>query len=228
MSGLATNENLKGYMLKDLRILCREYGVNPAGGKEALIERLLEAQDAGEIQVAVGAKADIETNDNVRINNYARAEGQNVGNYMSDRPSSRVTHAPGGASQICFNDGSVPDAPVQHNNNYARAEGQNVGNFLTDRNSSRVIQAPGGGSQINFSDGSDYHASTDGVTGKPGQSHTPSRGSTPSGNVVGAPSGGTTNNYSRAEGQNVGNFITDRNSSRVLAPPGGASQITFG
>ena len=28
--------------------------------------------------------------------------------------------------------------------------------------------------------------------------------------------------------RNVGNFITDRTSSRVLAPPGGGSQITFG
>lgn len=28
--------------------------------------------------------------------------------------------------------------------------------------------------------------------------------------------------------QNVGNFITDRPSSRVLAPPGGSSQIIFG
>ena len=28
------------------------------------------------------------------------------------------------------------------------------------------------------------------------------------------------NNYGRPEGQNVGNFLTDRNSSRVLAPPG--------
>ena len=36
------------------------------------------------------------------------------------------------------------------------------------------------------------------------------------------------NNYSRPEGQNVGNFMTERNSSRVLAPPGGASQISFG
>lgn len=36
------------------------------------------------------------------------------------------------------------------------------------------------------------------------------------------------NNYGRPEGQNVGNFLTDRNSSRVLAPPGGASQISFG
>ena len=41
-------------------------------------------------------------------------------------------------------------------------------------------------------------------------------------------SGVTGNNYSRSEGQNVGNFLTDRPSSRVLAPPGGGSQITFG
>ncbi len=36
------------------------------------------------------------------------------------------------------------------------------------------------------------------------------------------------NNYGRPEGQNVGNFLTDRPSSRVLAAPGGASQIFFG
>lgn len=42
-------------------------------------------------------------------------------------------------------------------------------------------------------------------------------------------SGALSNNYSRPGGQqNVGNFITDRPSSRVLAPPGGKSQITFG
>ena len=31
-----------------------------------------------------------------------------------------------------------------------------------------------------------------------------------------------------AEGQNVGNFLTNRPSSRVLAAPGGISQIVFG
>ena len=36
------------------------------------------------------------------------------------------------------------------------------------------------------------------------------------------------NNYSRPEGQNVGNFLTDRPSSRVLAAPGGGSSIIFG
>jgi hypothetical protein len=41
-------------------------------------------------------------------------------------------------------------------------------------------------------------------------------------------SAATGNNYSRPEGQNVGNFMTERNSSRVLNPPGGRSQISFG
>lgn len=58
---------------------------------------------------------------------------------------------------------------------------------------------------------------------------------------MGAPGGGggagpwglsdgrTGNNYARPGGQqNVGNFLSDRPSSRVLAPPGGKSQITFG
>ena len=36
------------------------------------------------------------------------------------------------------------------------------------------------------------------------------------------------NNYHRPKGQNVGNFLTDRNSSKVLAPPGGASTFSLG
>lgn len=43
-----------------------------------------------------------------------------------------------------------------------------------------------------------------------------------------AEDGSLKNNYVRPEGQNVGNFITDRPSSRVLAPPGGGSNITLG
>lgn len=41
-------------------------------------------------------------------------------------------------------------------------------------------------------------------------------------------SGHVKNNYVRPEGQNVGNFLTGRSSSRVLAPPGGHTNITFG
>ena len=40
------------------------------------------------------------------------------------------------------------------------------------------------------------------------------------GNKASDAKGEHNNNYGRPEGQNVGNFLTDRNSSRVLAPPG--------
>lgn len=43
-----------------------------------------------------------------------------------------------------------------------------------------------------------------------------------------APPSPPSNNYSRPQGQNVGNYMTGRPTSRVLAPPGGASQISFG
>ena len=36
------------------------------------------------------------------------------------------------------------------------------------------------------------------------------------------------NNYSRPDGQNVGNFLGARPSSRVLAAPGGNSTFAFG
>jgi len=111
--------------------------------------------DAGEIIECGEVKAGLSTDDveggNLR-NNYVRPEGQNVGNFISDRPSSRVLAAPGGASSIVFGtEDAAPQAPAQRggrapgslappadghqasSNNYARPDGQNCGNFLTDR-----------------------------------------------------------------------------------------------
>jgi SPIRAL1-like protein len=39
---------------------------------------------------------------------------------------------------------------------------------------------------------------------------------------------GSSNAYACGSNQNVGNGITDRRTTRVLRPPGGASQISFG
>mmetsp|Transcript_3288 Transcript_3288/g.4165 ORF Transcript_3288/g.4165 Transcript_3288/m.4165 type:complete len:132 (+) Transcript_3288:159-554(+) len=41
-------------------------------------------------------------------------------------------------------------------------------------------------------------------------------------------SGVSSNAYANGSNQNAGNFITDRPTTRVHAPPGGRSQITFG
>lgn len=46
--------------------------------------------------------------------------------------------------------------------------------------------------------------------------------------VFGVTSTGTGNNFGRPDGQNVGNFLGARPSSRVLAAPGGSSNFAFG
>eukprot|EP00951_Prasinocladus_malaysianus_P047916 scaffold652485_cov81-Prasinocladus_malaysianus.AAC.1 len=149
-------------MLKDLRVELRNRGLSPAGGLEALRERLIEAMVNGGSAPAPPAAAE-DTSTGVANNNYHRAGGQNTGNFITDRPTSRVLAAPGGASQISFGDYKEPAAapakavakPAVHpdentnanvTNNYSRPEGQNTGNFITDRPSSKVLAPPGGGS----------------------------------------------------------------------------------
>ncbi|KAM0044009.1 putative protein SPIRAL1 [Helianthus debilis subsp. tardiflorus] len=43
-----------------------------------------------------------------KLNNYTRADGQNTGNFITDRPSTKVHAAPGGGSSLgyLFGDGS--------------------------------------------------------------------------------------------------------------------------
>lgn len=133
-------------------------------------------------------------------------------------------------------------------NNYVRPEGQNVGNFLTDRKSSRVTAPPGGQSSVSF-----FGASAPSVVVGKTRSSSPVAQPPPqpaptveekrpvqSGGLSladneyaqqGPPVGvsGKDNNYARpGQRQNVGNYITGRNTSRVLAPPGGGSSFTFG
>jgi len=182
MASVDVDKLLKPILLKDLRIQCRARGLNPGGGKEQLTERVKEHMiatndytlrtETGEVIQVGEVKAGLSTDDveggNLR-NNYSRPEGQNVGNFISDRPSSRVLAAPGGGSSIVFGTedatpqataprsgrapGSLaPPADGHHasSNNYARPDGQNCGNFLTDRKAVKVAAPPGGASQIHF------------------------------------------------------------------------------
>ncbi|KAG2439047.1 hypothetical protein HYH02_006575 [Chlamydomonas schloesseri] len=138
-------------------------------------------------------------------NNYSRPSGQqNVGNFITDRPSSKVLAPPGGQSQIAFGDYNSPaPAPQQLRASPAPAP------YGTNANMPPPQQYQHGPYQMVAC--APYGPGP--VGGRPGDGAT----------------GNSNNNYSRPGGQqNVGNFITDRPSSRVLAPPGGKSQISFG
>lgn len=180
------NDVVKPLLLKDLRVQCRARGISPAGSREALADRL---------------------KDHMLVTGDTALKRENA-NEPHSAAEAQSAHLPTGG------------------NNYHRSEGQNVGNFLTERPSSRVLAPSGGGaSQISFGGDADTtHNYQPKGKGAPPSQHASKLDT--SGEASGADS--HKNNYHRAGGQNVGNFLTDRNSSRVLAPPGGASQVTFG
>ncbi|QDZ21448.1 SAP domain-containing protein [Chloropicon primus] len=97
------NDAVKKMLLKDLRSELRAHGLSPAGGKETLVERLMEHFEKtghelkSEAFKPVAAAADMERRPS---NNYHRPEGQNVGNFLTDRNSSKVLAPPGGASSF--------------------------------------------------------------------------------------------------------------------------------
>ncbi|GFH24881.1 SAP domain-containing protein, partial [Haematococcus lacustris] len=208
-----TDATIKAMTMAELRTECRNRGVSPAGSLVALRERLGEhmvaTQDpsmGGQTTAVTHGSAHGHGNGSVNEamhgnpgsgNNYARPGGQqNVGNFLADRPSSRVLAPPGGNTQISFGDHTLPG--------YGSPAPKAAPSAPT-----QAAPAPYGVSSGNTS-------------------------SRDSGYVAGHSSqdmnvGHMANNYSRPNGQqNVGNYITGRNSSRVLAPPGGKSQITFG
>jgi SPIRAL1-like protein len=180
---------LKNLLEKDLRIQCRARGLTPAGGKDTLRQRVKEHM--------------LETNDFKLVDE----NGQEM--------------------HLASNIAGANSEAVELQNNYVRPDGQNVGNFLTDRPSSRVLAAPGGASQISLGGGLGG-----GVTSSLGSSQgRSSGGESPvyAEKTAGAAAPSHVNNYSRPAGsQNLGNFMTDRRSTKVHAPPGGASSITFG
>lgn len=121
MTPTEIDQMLRGLTIKDMRIQTRTRGLSPAGQVETLRERLKEHMlSSGDFALKTEDGSDMAT---VAIiagapskcvheqNNYARPGGQqNVGNYMTDRNSSRVLAPPGGKSQVGMHSDSWADA----------------------------------------------------------------------------------------------------------------------
>ena len=178
-------------------------------------------------------------------NKYANGSNQNCGNVITGRPSTRVHAAPGGNSSISFGSESVRQfdqkkkvvAPTNtaskseavtfgarnsktSSNSYACGANQNCGNVITGRSSTRVHAPPGGKSQISFGS---YEAPKSAALK---DTTTPQNATTQAASVI--KKGVSSNRFASGSNQNCGNVITDRSTTRIHAPPGGRSSITFG
>ncbi|KAI9120421.1 hypothetical protein K1719_007454 [Acacia pycnantha] len=103
---------------------------------------------------------------------------------------------------------------------------------------SRGNSCGGGQSSLGYLFGSGEAASASKTQNAPVQSQPANGGHSQNANVAPQPQlinkeipagihGNLTNNYHRADGQNCGNFITDRPSTKVHAAPGGGSSLGY-
>lgn len=113
MTPVEIDTMLKALTQKDLRIQLRARNESPAGSIEVLRDRLKDAMiaskdfalknddgsDMATVHVVAGTASSELSEGNLK-NNYVRPAGQNVGNFLTDRNSSRVLAPPGGGSQV--------------------------------------------------------------------------------------------------------------------------------
>ena len=180
--------------------------------------------------------SDSQNKGDVSVNNYARPEGQNVGNFVTDRSSSRVLAPPGGKSSVHFFGETTPSATVIDRTRRSMSppiQKQPV----AEKPEQRPAVKEGLSLAHNDNPPKPAPAGERGGSNscsRPGERQNVKEGLSlahndypPNPPPVGERGG--SNNYSRpGQQQNVGNYITGRNTSRVLAPPGGGSSITFG
>lgn len=147
-----------------------------------------------------------------------------------------VRQAPGGRSTICLGTEEPTTSKAQvSSNSFARGSDQNSGNFITDRPSTGLHAPPGGRSTICLgTDSQDWKAATAPISvpiSVPPVAPTVCLGMDTSSEPAEPKALQTlmsSNSFARGSDQNSGNFITDRPSTGLHAPPGGRSTLCLG
>ncbi|KAF4655942.1 hypothetical protein FOZ61_007273 [Perkinsus olseni] len=142
------------------------------------------------------------------------------GSAMSKRSSTRVNHAPGGASSLNLSheQTAAPDNTQRISSNcFASKTDPNGPNSITGRPITKVHAPPGG--KGSFSIGS-MHGGDEELGAK--HANIPPGGPCTDQSIL------SSNTYAKESNMNGGNHITNRRITKVQAPPGGCSNFTLG
>eukprot|EP00750_Incisomonas_marina_P001538 INCI11311.1.p1 GENE.INCI11311.1~~INCI11311.1.p1 ORF type:complete len:395 (+),score=66.34 INCI11311.1:381-1565(+) len=155
-------------------------------------------------------------------NSYANGSSQNTGNVITDRSSTRVAQQPGGNSSFSLGWGSSEPQARQSTGRRQVPQPQQQSPFgysqQPQQQQQPTMQSHGG-----YGSPAPYGNSGPGGGGRSGGGG--------SGVAFGANPDrmrGSSNAFANGASQNTGNYISDRSSTRIHAPPGGRSSLTFG
>ncbi|CAN0582058.1 unnamed protein product, partial [Ectocarpus sp. 12 AP-2014] len=173
-------------------------------------------------------------------NAYASGVNQNAGNFLTDKPITRIHAPPGGASSISFGD--------QHTGPTAAAAAAAAGvTTKTQHQQGLVLGTPTQPTTPESAESTEEGPAPIPMMELPPAPPAveeevaeqeaavvppPAPEEAAEAEEAAAPSSATaavsSNAYASGSNQNSGNFMTGRPTTRVRAPPGGASSITFG
>lgn len=199
--------------------------------------------DATQEQSSPGGAASPSSNQ-ISSNAFASGVSQNSGNFLTEKPITKIHAPPGGASSIVFGDeiSSTPSkaapqaskapiavaTPTQPATPESSTEGASTIAPAEDESSTPTEPTENGPEPIPMKDlasvPKDEEPKENGAaasTAPETKSPEPKPAPVPDRSV-------SANAYASGVNQNSGNFMTGRPTTRVRAPPGGASSITFG
>ena len=136
-------------------------------------------------------------------NVWASSANPNSGNFLSERPSTHVSNAPGGRSTFTIGDPEMADDRFSHHTHRS-----NMGSSRRPRELAAPIGSGDRRPHVRSGNATPQDAPQDFF----GVSHANSRRE-------------TSNSWARNDSQNSGNFLTDRPTTRVVAPPGGRNAM---
>ena len=164
------------------------------------------AQHHSKSQWSLGWSEPETVSQSVSSNRFANGSNQNCGNVISDRSTTRLHAPPGGHTSDIFGTGlGQTRAPAPRNTNTQPATSIPSAPVPEPVAANRFVETRTETAPVKPAL----------VAQKPVHVPSPKRGT-------------SANVFANGSNQNSGNFITDRPTSRVLAPPGGRSNITFG
>lgn len=164
-------------------------------------------------------------------NAYASGVNQNAGNFLTEKPITRIHAPPGGVSSISFGDQHTAPAAAAAAGTASKQQGGLVLGTPTQPATPESAESVEDGlAPIPMMD---LPPAPSAVEEEEEEEAVAAVVPPPAPAAAAAQQGGasstiSSNAYASGSNQNSGNFMTGRPTTRVRAPPGGVSSITFG